>query len=161
MITLAWKLLVSERHEVSVEFRLRVWDPRGRSLDVRSQDSSFQKEESRMNTDIESKSGLSIPSRIQKANLPSRFRIREKCVEPNRGRDEVDVSFNFDRNTVLITNKLRSRCFGVLIDLAWYCQHRETSSLEQQYAHFIFSLQQCFGFSNSRIEPDPTGTLQD
>jgi hypothetical protein len=70
-----------------------------------------------MNTDIESKSGLSIPFRIQRANLPSRFRIREKCFEPNRGRDEVGVSFNFDRNTVLITNKMRFRCFGVLIDL--------------------------------------------
>jgi hypothetical protein len=70
-----------------------------------------------MHTDTERKNGLSIPFRIQRANLPSRFRIREKRVEPNRWRDEVDVSFNFDRNTVLITNKMRFICFGVLVDL--------------------------------------------
>jgi hypothetical protein len=86
--------LVSERREVSVELRLRSWDPRCRSLDVRSQDASFQKAESRIHTNTERKSGLSIPFRIQRANLPSRFRIREKCVEPNGGRNKVNVSLD-------------------------------------------------------------------
>ena len=70
-----------------------------------------------MHTDIERRNRSTTLFRFKRANLPSRLRIREERVEPNNGRDEVNVSLDFDGNPVLITSKIRLLCFGVLINL--------------------------------------------